>query len=323
MIRHIFKHGLLLISLLFSATVNAQEWPSAKPIRIVIAFGPGSASDIFARLIGDQLQKALGQTVLVEAKPGAAGQIAADHVAKSPADGYTLFVTTNTTHSANPYLFKKLSYDPIKDFTPITRFGYFPFLLLVDGKLPINNVQELIAYGKANPQKISYAYTSSAGQIAAASLSNATKMGAVGAAFKAAPQALTAVAGGQVTFTVIDFATSQPFIKSGRLRALAVTPDVRTALAPELPTLREAAGLKEFGLVAWQGIFGPANMPPHIVERLNTEILKIITPKEMQEKMFAMGSEPAPAGPAEFSTFVKSQLSVWERQIKNSGMEPE
>jgi tripartite-type tricarboxylate transporter receptor subunit TctC len=269
------------------------------------------------------LQKVLGQTVLVEAKPGASGQIAAEYVAKSPADGYTLFVTTNTTHSANPYLFKKLGYDPIKDFTPITRFGYFPFLLLVDAKLPIHNMQELIAYAKANPQKISYAYTSSAGQIAAAALSNATKMGAVGAAYKAAPQALTAVAGGQVTFTVIDFATSQPFVKSGRLRALAVTPEVRTALAPELPTLAESAGLKDFGLVAWQGIFGPANMPAPVVERLNTEILKILSPKDMQEKMFMMGSEPASAGPAEFSAFVKSQLSVWERQIRNSGMQPE
>jgi hypothetical protein len=210
--------ALCLISLAFTGAASAQAWPAAKPIRIVIAFGPGSASDIFARMIGEPLQKALGQVVLVEAKPGAGGVIAADFVAKSSADGYTLFLTTNTTHSANPYLFKKLSYDPVKDFTPVARIGYFPFVLLVNAKLPINSVKDLIAYAKATPGSISYAYTSSAGQVAAAALSNMTNMGAVGVAYKAAPQALTDVAGGQEAFTVIDFATSQPFVKSGRLR---------------------------------------------------------------------------------------------------------
>jgi tripartite-type tricarboxylate transporter receptor subunit TctC len=259
--------------------------------------------------------------VLVDAKPGAAGQIAAEFVARSPADGYTLFLTTNTTHSANPYLFKKLTYDPVKDFTPIARIGLFPFVLLVDAKLPINSVKDLIAYSKAKP--VSYAYTSSAGQVAAAALSNLTGMNAVGVAYKAAPQALLDVVGGQEQFTVIDFATSQPFVKSGRLRALAVTPEARTSLAPELPTLQEAAGLKDFGVVAWQGVFGPAGIPADIVERLSAEILKIITPKEMQERLALMGSEPAPAGPRELDAFVRAQLAVWERQIRIAGMKPE
>lgn len=170
MVRHLLKVFIGLYAACATFSANAQAWPSAKPIRIEIAFGPGSASDIFARMIGEPLSKALGQAVIVESKPGASGQIAAEYVARSAPDGYTLFLTTNTTRSANPYLFKKLSYDPIKDFTPIVRIGYFPFLLLVDSKLPINTVQELIAYGKANPQRISYAYTSSAGQVAAAAL---------------------------------------------------------------------------------------------------------------------------------------------------------
>jgi tripartite-type tricarboxylate transporter receptor subunit TctC len=315
--------ALCLILLAFTGAASAQAWPAAKPIRIVIAFGPGSASDIFARMIGEPLQKALGQVVLVEAKPGAGGVIAADFVAKSSADGYTLFLTTNTTHSANPYLFKKLSYDPVKDFTPVARIGYFPFVLLVNAKLPINSVKDLIAYAKATPGSISYAYTSSAGQVAAAALSNMTNMGAVGVAYKAAPQALTDVAGGQEAFTVIDFATSQPFVKSGRLRALAVTPQARTPLAPELPTLQEAAGLTDFGVVAWQGVFGPANVPSDIVDRLSAEILKILAPKEMQDRLFSMGVEAAAAGPKELDAFVKSQLAVWERQIKIAGMKPE
>ena len=313
----------LLVSLSFTGTAAAQAWPAARPIRIEIAFGPGSASDIFARMIGEPLQKALGQTVLVESKAGAAGQIAADHVAKSPADGYTLFLTTNTTHSANPYLFKKLSYDPIKDFTPIVRVAYFPFMVLVDAKLPINDMQELVAYAKTHPQGVSYAYSSSAGQIAAAALSNATKMGAVGVAYKSAPEALNSVVGGQVTFIAVDFATSQALVKAGRLRALAVTTEVRTALAPALPTIAEAANLPDFGVVAWLGLFGPANLPPPIIERLSSEILKIVANKDVQDKFVSMGVEPAPAGPEEFQRFVKSQLSVWERQIRIAGMKPE
>ena len=317
------KAGAIALAACLAGTAGAQAaWPS-KPIRIQIAFGPGSASDIFARLIGEPLSKALGQPVIVESKPGAAGQIAAEYVARAPADGYTLFLTTNTTHSANPFLFKKLPYDPIKDFTPIARVGYFPFLVLVDSKLPINSVQELISYGKANPQTISYAYTSSAGQIAAAALSNATKMGAVGVAYKSAPEAMTAVAGSQVTFTVLDFATSQPLVKAGRLRALAVSPAARTALAPQLPTVGEAASLPNFGVVAWQGFFGPANMPPAVTERLATEIQKILAPKEMQDKFISMGVEPASAGPDEFGAFVKKELAVWERQIGIAGMTPQ
>ncbi len=323
MTKRIFQLAVLLAAYLFAGAAAAQVWP-AKPVKIVIAFGPGSGSDIFARLIGDQLSKSLGQPVIVESKPGASGQIAAEYVARAPADGYTLFLTTNTTHSANPYLFKKLNYDPIKDFTPIARIGLFPFVLLVDSKLPIHTVAELIAYAKANPQSTSYAYTSSAGQVAAAALVNSTKMlEVVAVAFKSAPEAITSVISGQVTFTVLDFATSQPLVKSGRLRAIAVTPEARTSLSPNLPTIAEATGLADFGVVAWQGIFGPANLPQAIVERLSVELLKIITPKEMQERIFSMGADPAPQRPEDFKIFVKGPLAVWERQIKIAGMKPE
>jgi tripartite-type tricarboxylate transporter receptor subunit TctC len=196
-------------------------------------------------------------------------------------------------------------------------------VLLVNGQSPVNSVQELIAYGKANPATISYAYTSSAGQVAAAALSNATKMGAVAVAYKAAPEAMTSVASGQVTFTVVDFATSMPLVKAGRLKALAVTPDKRTTLAPQLPTVGEAAGLPDFGVVAWMGVFGPANMPANITERLSSEIVKILADTALREKFVSMGVEPAPAGPQEFQGFVKDQLAVSQRQIGIAGMKPE
>lgn len=231
--RLLLTGALALSALAFSPLAAAQSWPAAKPIRIVIAFGPGSASDIIARLLGERLSRALGQSVIVDAKPGAAGQIAAEHVAGSPADGYTLFLTTNTTHSANPYLYKHLRYDPVKDFTPVSRIGYLPFLLLVNSQTPVKTLQELVAYAKANPAKANYAYTSSTGQIAAAALSNYTDMKAVGVAYKSAPEAVTSTLGGQVLFTILDFATTKGAVSAGRLRPLAVTPKERTSLAPE------------------------------------------------------------------------------------------
>ena len=323
MLKRLLRLALLLIPFMAAGSVMAQAWPTAKPIKIVIGFGPGSASDIFARLVGEQLSKALGQSVFVEARPGAAGQIGAEYVARQPADGYTLSFNTNTTHSANPFLFKKLNYDPMKDFTPITRIAFFPFVLAVDANLPINSVAELVAYAKANPQKASYSYSSSTGQVSAAALVNTMRMESVGVAYKSAPEAITAVVGGQVTFTVVDFATSQPLIKAGRLRALAVTSDTRTALSPQLPTIAESTGLADFGISAWTGIFGPANMPPAIVERINAELQKILAPKEMQDRIFSMGANSAPQGPDEFRTYVRDQLAVWERQIRIAGMKAE
>ncbi len=322
----IFRNLRLLLLALACAVATpafAQAWPAAKPIRIVIAFGPGSASDIFARMVGEQLGKALGQTVIVDTKPGAAGQIAAEHAAAAAPDGYTLFLTTNTTHSANPYLFKTLRYHPIRDFTPVARVGYFPFMLLVNASLPVKNVSELVAYAKTHPGAASYAYSSSAGQIAAAALSNSMDMKAVGVAYKSAPEAITSVIGGQVMFTILDFATTQGVVGSGRLKALAVTPQERSALAPQLPTIAEETGLKEFGVVAWMGLFGPAHLPPAITERLYTELRKILGTEEVKARIASMGAEPAVADPVAFGNFVRSELAVWERQIRIAGMQPQ
>ncbi len=302
---------------------TAAAWPTARPLRIVVAFGPGSASDIFARMVGEQLQKSLAQAVVVENKPGAAGQIAAELVARAPGDGYTLFLTTNTTHSANPYLFKSLRYDPIKDFTPVVRIAYFPFVLLVNESSPLRSVRELVAQAKAKPGTVSYAYTSSAGQVAAAALSHSTGMDSVGVAFKAAPEAITSVISDQVTFTVLDFATTKGMQDSRRLRAIAVTPNQRSALAPDLPTIAEETGLKDFGTVAWMGIFGPAQVPEPIIERLSNELQKILDTPDFRARIASMGAEPAVAGPRVFGDFVKSELAVWERQIRIAGMQPQ
>ena len=321
--RLLLTGALALSALAFSPLAAAQSWPAAKPIRIVIAFGPGSASDIIARLLGERLSRALGQSVIVDAKPGAAGQIAAEHVAGSPADGYTLFLTTNTTHSANPYLYKHLRYDPVKDFTPVSRIGYLPFLLLVNSQTPVKTLQELVAYAKATPAKANYAYTSSTGQIAAAALSNYTDMKAVGVAYKSAPEAVTSTLGGQVLFTILDFATTKGAVSAGRLRPLAVTPKERTSLAPELPTISEATHLQNFDLVAWIGLFGPANLPGPITSRLHSELGKIMEAPDIKARLLALGTEPAVADPAAFGDFVKAQLSVWAEYSRIAGVEPQ
>lgn len=323
MFRQSLKMLFLVLALCAGSAsfAQGQSWPAAKPVRIVIAFGPGSASDIFARLLAEQLSKALGQAVIVEAKPGAAGQIAAEHVANAPADGYTLFLTTNTTHSANPYLFKNLRYHPVRDFTPVIRIGYFPFVLLVRSTHPVKSVSELVAYAKANPLAANYAYSSSAGQIAAAALSNSTGMQAVGVAYKSAPEAITSVMGEQVLFTILDFATTHGVMGPNSLKALAVTPQERSALAPGTPTIAEETGLKDFGVVAWMGLFGPANLPAAITNRLYAELHKILSADDLKSRIKAMGAEPAIADPVVFGAFVKSQLAVWERQIRIAGMQ--
>lgn len=315
----------LCAALVTASPASAQQaaWPAAKPIRILVAFGPGSASDLFARMVSEQLQKSLSQSVVVENRPGASGQIAAELVAAAPGDGYTLFLTTNTTHSANPHLFKSLRYDPIKDFTPVVRIANFPFAVLVRGDSPIGTLRELIAQTRTSAKGMSYAYTSSAGQVAAAALANSLSLDLVGVAYKAAPEAITSVISGQVDFTVLDFATTRSMLESRRLKAIAVTPAQRSTLAPDLPTIAEETGLKDFGTVAWMGIFGPANLPAPILERLSRDLMLILDADEFRKRIAAMGAEPAIAGPAPFAAFVASELQVWKRLIELARMQPE
>ena len=313
---------LLGIAFAIAGPVAAQGYPS-KPVRMIVPFGPGSATDIVARLLADELRGALGQSVIVDNKPGASAQIGAEQAAKAPADGYTLFLTTNTSHSANPYLFKKLSYDPIRDFTPLARVCYFPFVLAVDAKLPINTVRELIAYAKANPGRVSYAYGNSTGQVAGAALNNLMQLGATAVAYKSTPQALADVIGGQVAFMFVDLASSQPYLKSARLRAIAVSTESRSALAPDLPTLKEAAGIEGFDLSAWLGLFGPAGLPADVVDRLSGDVLKILGKKEVRDRIEALGGDLAPAPSREFGQYVVKQLEVWRVKVRDAGIAPE
>lgn len=301
---------------------RAQEnWPD-RSIRLIIPFGAGAASDMVARRLGERLHAVLGQPVVVENKAGASGQIAADLVVKAPPDGYTLFLTSNTTHSANPFLFRKLNYDPVKDFTPIGRVCDFPFVLVVENKSAVASVKELVAYTRSSG-KASYGFGNSTGQIAGAALNRLMQMNAVAVPYKSVPQVVTDLLGGQIQFAFVDMANAFPHIQAGRLKALAVSSEMRSALAPQLPTITEETGLQGFDLTAWGAVFGPAGMSPAVVARLNTAITRIVTDTDFRERLKQAGVEARTSTAEELRQFVARQLSVWGTKVKDAQIQPE
>lgn len=315
--------ALSITALAAPTTVLAQGTYPSRPVRIVIGFGPGSGTDILARLLAEELRGVLGQSFVVENRPGAGAQIAAVQVAKSPADGHTLFLTSNSSHSVNPHIVKSLPYDPIADFTPIGGTAYFPFVLAVNASLPVRTPQEFVAYARANRGRLNYAYGTPAVQIPAEALNRLLKLEATGVAYKSSPPALTDVIGGQAQFLVVDLASARPHFQSGKLRPLAVTTARRTALAPELPTIEETLGLKDFDLAAWTGLFGPAGLPKDIVDRLSGALQQVLAKPEVRERITAAGAEPTPSDAAAFGAFVRHQLEVWGRKVADAGIQPE
>lgn len=310
-------------SLIFGAPAQAQTSYPDRPVRIIIGFGPGSGTDILARLIGEELRAALGQPFVIDNRPGASAQIAATAAAKAPPDGYTLFLTSNSSHSVNPHIFKKLPYDPIADFTPIGGIAYFPFILAVNATLPVRTPQDLVSYARANRGKLFYAYGTPTVQIPAEALNRLQKLEAIGVPYKSSPAALTDVAGGQAQFLVVDLASARPHLQSGRLRALAVTTSRRTGLAPELPTVEESFGLRDFDLAAWTGLFGPAGLPREITDKLSVTLQQVLAKPAVAERILAAGAEPTPSDALSFAALVKRQLEVWGRKVSDAGIVPE
>ena len=304
-------------------TAAAQGAYPNRPVKIIIGFGPGSGTDILARMLAEELRLALGQPFVVDNRPGASAQIAASAVAKSPADGYTLMLTSNSSHSVNPHMFKKLPYDPIADFTPIGGIAYFPFILAVNSSLPVRTPQEFVTYAQAQKGNINYAYGTPTVQIPAEALNRLKQLGATGIPYKSSPGALTDVVGGQAQFLVVDLASARPHLQSGRLRALAVTTSKRTALAPDLPTIEESLQLRDFDLAAWTGLFGPAGLPREVQEKLSVTLQQILAKPEVRERILASGAEPTPSDIPTFSALVRRQLEVWGRKVSDAGIQPE
>jgi tripartite-type tricarboxylate transporter receptor subunit TctC len=306
---------------LICASAFAQDFPN-RPVGLVVPFAPGSGIDATARTIAEELSTALKQPVLVDHKPGANGAIAAAAVARAVPDGHTIFMTTVSTHSANPHLLKSIPYDPLKDFVGVSRVGNLPFMLIIDPKLPARTVSEFIAYAKANPGKLSYASTNAIGMVAGATLRRLGSLDLVHVPYRASPQAIQDVIAGRVAMMFADFAIGSPQAKAGTVRALAVTTKDRSALLPDIPSMTEA-GLPSFDLVPWNAIFAPTNTPKAVIERLNRELRAIIGAPNVKERLAAIGFDAFSSTPAELDAFVRDDFAKWARWVNDAGIEPE
>ena len=310
----------LAASVYATAGANAQANYPNRSITLVLPFAAGSGTDTTTRIISKHLADALGQQFIVDNKAGANGSIAATYVARAQPDGYTLLVTTNTTHSANPYLLKQLSYDPVKDFVAIGRTGDLPFMLLVNPQVPAKTVKELVAYAKANPGKLTYASGSSSSSVSGATFAKQAGIDLLHVPYKSSPPALSDVLGGRITMMFVDVLTGLPHVKNGDLRALAVTTKSRSALVPDLPSMEEA-GVPNFDITSWQGYFAPAGTPKEIIVKLNAEIRKIIDKPEIKAELATRGMDAFSSSPEEMEKFVRDQLVLWERLVKDAGIE--
>jgi len=255
---------------LLPISASAQDFPS-RPIKFVVPFTAGSATDTLARVLGQKLNAAHGWTVVVENMAGASGQTAAVSVARAAPDGHTVFVTSNTTHAANQNLFKKLSYDPIADFAPVTRLGDITLALAVHPSVPANTVRELIAYGKANPGKLSFGAGSTSSRMASEMLKARGGFDMLHVPYRANPLAVADLLGGQISLVFADLSTTLPQIRSGKVRGLGVSSRRRSPLAPDLPTMIEE-GIPDYEMIGWFAAFAPARTPAPVVEKLNGAI---------------------------------------------------
>jgi len=305
----------------FSSSLLADNYPS-KPITLVAVFGPGSASDTICRVIAQPLSVALNESVIVESRPGANGALAALYVARSVPDGHTLLMATNSPLSTAPFLMKNVSYDPVKDFTPVTRVGSFTLMLVVNPNLPVHSVKELVEYTKANPGKVSFASGNTAGIVGGKTFAHWAGLDMLHVPYKSSPPAIEDVIAGRVSMMIVDFTVAMPHVASGQVRALAVTRLKRSSLFPDLPTLDEA-GIEGFEIDAWAGLVAPAKTPPAVIAKLNGAIGKIIDDPATKAKFRNVGFEGFSSTPDQLGDFIKVQLDKWGKMVADAGIKPE
>jgi len=315
-----FLYSVLTAALVCAATPSlAQSFPE-KPIRFVVGFTPGGPSDILARALGQKLGERWGQQVVIENRPGAGGNVAAEAVAKSAPDGYTWLLGNNSILATNQSLYRSLGYDPVKDFAPVSLVAVQPNILVVNPQVPVHSVAELIQVAKKSPGKLNYA---SSGAGAAAHLAGElfkTMAGVdlVHVPYKGAQPALTDVIAGQVQVMFATSASVIPFIKAGKLRALAVTTARRSASVPDLPTVSEA-GVPGFEAISWHGVVVPAATPAPLVERLNRDIVGALAQPDLRERLAALGAEVHAGTPREFADYIASEIPKWSKVVRDSG----
>jgi tripartite-type tricarboxylate transporter receptor subunit TctC len=305
-----------------AAPVFAQRYPS-KPIKMIVPYTPGGPTDILARAVAQSLTETWGQPVIIDNRPGASGNLGTALAAKSPPDGYTLGVV-GISYSVAPALDAKLGYDPVKDLTPVALFASVNNLLVVHPSLPAKSVKELIAFAKARPDQVSFASGGPGGaqHLAGELFNSVAGIKMMHIPYRGSAPGLTALIGGEVIVGFTDMLITLPHVKSGKLRALAVTGGTRSSLIPELPTVAEA-GLKGYAVTAWFGMLAPSGTPPEIIAQLNAETVKSLKTPQMKERLAALGADAAPGSAAEFGAFLKSEMAKWAKVVKSAGIRGE
>ena len=315
------KHLLTIAAASLIAGSALAQYP-AKPIRIVVPFPGGSATDTITRILGQSISPAVGQPIVVDNKPGADGAIAGAEIAKATPDGYTLFMATNSPMSAVPALKKVPPYDPVADFTPITDIGRYTFFLYVNASVPAKTFQELIAYAKANPGKLAYATGNTTGIVSFAQMNALAGIDMLHVPYKGEPQGITDLVGGRVQVMWATPTTGLPHVKDGKLRALVTQLTKRSHLLPDVPTIHEA-GMPKFTITSWAALFGPAKMPRDIVERVNKEFVAAMGRAEVQAQMEKQAFLMSPSTPEKLGAFVKEQMDSYRTILRAAGVQPE
>jgi tripartite-type tricarboxylate transporter receptor subunit TctC len=319
----IVRIALGLLAACALPTASAQPYPS-KPVRIVVPFSPGGIADNSARVISDRLGARLGQSVLVDNRPGASGNIGTEQVAKSAPDGYTLLLGYDGTMVVNPHVYAKLGFDTLRDFEPVTKLGDAAVIIVAHPSTPANNVRELIALAKAKPGSLTYgsAGTGSSAHLACELLAQRAGIDMIHVPYKGGGQAITDVVGGQIPLVCTAIATSQQFLKSGKLKGIGLSSAKRSPVLPDVPTFVES-GFPDLAVYSWVGILAPAKTPRPIVERLQKEIAAVLQTPEVRERYAVLGIDPVGNTPDEYAAQIRADLARWEPVVKKANIRVE
>ena len=318
----LFAASAAALMLACAGAAFAQPYPT-KPIRAIVPFAPGSATDQIARAFGAKMAETLGQPLVIENRPGANGMIGADAVAKAAPDGYTFLFGTNSTNAALKSLMKKLPYDQDTAFAPVGYMGSVALIVAVNNEFPARTLAELIALARAKPGTITFATASTSQRISSEMLASMAGIKMIHVPYKSSPNAITDLIGGQVNMFTADFAVMLPQVKAGKVRALAVTSARRNSVAPDIPTVAEAGGLKDYELIAFFGAYAPAGTPRDIVQKLNEAINLAARSKELIDRFASLGMQTAPGTPEAFAQRTSAEALKWAKAIKEAGIEPE
>jgi tripartite-type tricarboxylate transporter receptor subunit TctC len=309
---------VLLWSAVAASAAHAQSYP-AKPIRVLVAFGPGAPSDLVMRYVAERAAKPLGTTFIIENKVGANGMLAARETAKAAPDGYTIMITSNSAHAANMYLYKEPGYDAVRDFSPITGLTKNPHVMVIRSSLPAQNLNEFIAYGKANPGKLNFGAGNTGAIANAALLTSTVGIVSTAVAYKTPTQAVLDLVGGRIDFTSIDYFVVAEYIRNGTLRALGVTSTTRLKALPSVAPMADT--IPGYELLGWLALFAPAGTPAPVIERLNKVVGDVLRSPESEEYFEKQGMQLNPTTPAALGEFQKQQIVQWAELLKKAGVE--